>query len=76
MAIYRIKTSAWDEEGFMLSTELTKEQIESVIEPMVKKERDEFYFYTNEDYYWSLKETFPKKHIEIYEDGGIEEIIF
>jgi hypothetical protein len=76
MRIVKINTSAYSEEDFLLLTNLTDTQIKKVIKPMVKKERDEDFIYSNEDYYWSLKDAYPNDFVLMYEDDGVEELSF
>lgn len=76
MRIVKINTTAYSEEDFMLLTNLSDAQIKKVIAPMVKKERKGDVFYTNEDYYWTLKEVFPKANIDLYTEDSIEELTF
>jgi len=80
ISLFTIKTSAWNEENFNLVTDLTSEQIEAVIEPMVTEERlsyesgSEDIFYSNEDYYWALVEEYPNNLVQMYSEP--EEITF
>ena len=76
MKIVKINTSAFEEEDFYLLTNLTNNQIKKIINQMVKKERDEDFIYSNDDYYWSLKKAYPDKSIFKYENDGIEELTF
>jgi len=39
MNIFKINTNVWEDEDFFLQTDLSKEQIEKVITPIVLKER-------------------------------------
>jgi tRNA nucleotidyltransferase (CCA-adding enzyme) len=74
MQVYRINTSAWDEENFYVLTTINKSEIKSVIGPMVKKERDEDFIYDNDDYVYELKKAFPREDIRMYTE--IETITF
>lgn len=76
MRIVKINTTAFSEEDFLLMTDLTDAQIQEVIAPMVKKERKGKEFYTNEDYFWALKEAFPQSTIDMYQESGIDMISF
>ena len=49
MRAFEIKTTAWDEENFMIATDLTERQILDVLVPFVERKRDLNEDYTNED---------------------------
>lgn len=66
MQVYRINTSAWNEEDFHLLTTLTEEQVKSVIAPMVHSERVNDFLYDNEDYIAELKKQFPNEQVDVY----------
>jgi len=71
MNIFRINTTAFEEEDFFLLTDLSEEQIEKVITPIVLKERqsgDEEDFYDNDDLTNALIEAYPDAVIEQYGD--------
>lgn len=76
MNIVRINTSAYDEEDFYLLTNLTNAQIKKVIRPMVIEERKSDEVFSNEDYFWALKEVHPDQLIELYTDDSIELLTF
>ena len=67
MNIYRISTSAWDEEDFYLMTSLTEEKIKKVIQPMVEYERANDILYDNEDYLNALHDKYPRSVIEFHQ---------
>jgi hypothetical protein len=75
MNIFRIKTSAWEEESFILATQLTEKQIRSVIQPMVDEERDGDFVFSNDDYVQVLRDAYPKSVI-LTDNGDTEEIVF
>jgi uncharacterized protein YqeY len=65
--LVRIKTTFWDEEDFLLITELTDEEIQDIITPIVQAERDNIEeFYDNETLYLALKENYPRNLIMQY----------
>ena len=66
MQVYRINTSAWEEEDFYLLTTLTEEQIQSVITPMVHSERVNDIFYDNDEYITELQKRFPNDEVSMY----------
>jgi len=75
MNIFKIKTSAWEEESFILATQLSEKQIRSVIQPMVDEERDGDFVFSNDDYVQVLRDAYPKSVI-LTDNGDTEEIIF
>jgi hypothetical protein len=64
--LVRIKTTFWDEEDFLLITELTDEEIQDIITPIVQAERDSEEYYDNESLYFALKENYPRNLIMQY----------
>lgn len=75
MNIFRIKTSAWDEESFILATQLSEKQVRSVIQPMVDEERESDFVFSNDDYVQALREAYPKSVI-LTDNGDTDEINF
>jgi len=76
--IVEINTTAFEEENFVLLTDLTDEQIEEVIRPIVEKERNETdeeeFYYDNEELFWAIKETYPNNIIQYYSDNNFDVI--
>ena len=78
--VVEINTTAFEEENFVLVTDLTDEQIEEVIRPIVEKERnstledDEDSFYDNEQLFWAVKETYPNNIIQYYSGNNFDVI--
>lgn len=68
MNLFRIQTSAWTEEDFFLVTNLTEEQIESVISPLVEAERESDDLVTNEKYCEALQNAYPTRLVMMYQD--------
>jgi hypothetical protein len=66
MNIFRIKTTAWEEEDLVLLTTLTEEQVTDVISPIVEAERDGTSTYDNDDLIEALEDTYPLATIEQY----------
>jgi tryptophan synthase alpha subunit len=65
MNIFRINTTAYKEEDFFLMTELSKEQIEGVITPIVLIERnnaEEVYY--NDDLVRAIELAYPNATVE------------
>ena len=75
LRIVQVNTTAWEEEDMLLITNLTDEQIESVVNPIVEREResetDEFN-YTNEDLVNALRNQFPSKIVLNYNTTDID----
>lgn len=66
MNIFRIKTTAWKEEDFILLTTLTEEQVSDVISPIVEKEREGDGEYDNDSLVKALEDAYPLAIIEQY----------
>ena len=58
--VFEIQTSGWKEENFYLTTNLTKEQIKKIIEPMVDYEKENDFVHSNADYVEALQVKHPK----------------
>ena len=67
MNIFRINTSAWQEEDFYLMTSLTEAKIKKVIEPMVQYERENETMHDNEEYLIALQEKYPRSVVEMHQ---------
>jgi hypothetical protein len=68
MRVVRINTTAYEEEDFFLMTDLTDEQIEEVIAPIVELERNDESYYTNEELTDALIDKYPNNTIVMYAD--------
>jgi hypothetical protein len=71
MDLFRINTTAFEDEDFFLQTDLSKEQIEKIITPIVLLERlrscdEEDDFYHNDDLINALIEAYPDAIVEQY----------
>jgi hypothetical protein len=67
MNIFRINTSAWQEEDFYIMTSLNEAKIRKVIEPMVQYERENETMHDNEEYLIALQEKYPRSVIEMHQ---------
>jgi hypothetical protein len=67
MNIFRINTSAWQEEDFYLMTSLNEAKIRKVIDPMVEYERENETMYDNEEYLIALREKYPRSVVEMHQ---------
>jgi hypothetical protein len=66
MNSFEINTTAWNEENFIIATDLTEDQIVSVLSPFVERKRDLDEDYTNEDLVDELE--------YVYQDNTIIEV--
>lgn len=66
MELFKIKTTAWSDEDFMLVTTLTEQDIVEVIMPLVNAERDGYEEYTNDSLVDALKKRYPSATIDLY----------
>jgi hypothetical protein len=69
MKAIEINTTAWEEENFVLFTDLTEGQIVSVITPIVMAEREHGKEYTNDDLIDALIEAYPSSKVYVYQDS-------
>ena len=67
MNVFRISTSAWDEEDFFILTTLDPEQIRKVIQPMVEYERENDILYDNEDYVLCLQQRYKRAKVTMHQ---------
>lgn len=74
MKIYKISTTAFEEEDFLVLTDLSQKQITDVISPIVEAERREGKYYDNDDLYHALTKAYPLNPIEFYYDQYIQEV--
>ena len=75
--VVEINTTAFEEENFILVTDLTDEEIQEVITPIVLAERnqienDDNVFYNNFDLVRELIEKYPNNLISFYTKDSIE----
>ena len=71
MNVFKINTTAYEEEDFYLVTSLSESKIRKVIEPIVKAERDEttdVEHYDNESLVLALKRAYPMDRIKHYSE--------
>lgn len=61
--LVEVNTTAFEEENFLLLTDLTDEQIENAILPIVRKEREEEIEYINDDLVAKLERLYPHNTI-------------
>jgi len=76
MYAYKINTTAYHEEDFLLITDLTRPEVEDVIRPIVDAERENDIEYTNEYIVHELKKTYPKNMVKAYFSEDFMELSF
>ena len=69
MKAFEINTTAFDEENFVLFTDLTEGQILDVITPIVMAEREHGKEYTNDDLIDALIEAYPSNKVYAYQNN-------
>lgn len=74
MNIIRINTTAFEEEDFLLQSDLTDEQIIEVIEPIVLLERNGVRDYNNDDLIEALVMAYPDNIINHFIYDQLDEI--
>jgi hypothetical protein len=74
MKIFRINTTAYEEEDFFLLTDLIEQDITEVIHPIVMAERDEEEEYDNETIISALRKRYPHNKIEMLDE--IEQLTY
>ncbi len=67
MYAYKINTTGYSDEDFFLITDLSGMEVEDVISPIVRAEREEGVEYTNEQLVKELKKRYPKSSVRAYE---------
>lgn len=68
MRTFEINTTAFDEENFILTTDLNEKEIVNVIAPIVMSERDGNGYYDNDELLVALKEAYPTRVIIMYQE--------
>ena len=67
--LVNINTTAFSEEDFSLITDLTDDEIEKVIEPLVLAEREGDGEYDNDELVSALELEYPKNYIQMVVDA-------
>jgi hypothetical protein len=68
MNTFEINTTAFDEENFILTTDLNEKEIVDVIAPIVMSERYGNGYYNNDELLVALKEAYPTRVIIMYQE--------
>lgn len=63
MRLFKVNTTAYEEEDFFLLTDLSEQDIKEVVHPMVMAERDGEDEYDNESILEALRKRYPKNKI-------------
>ena len=74
MKIFRINTTAYEEEDFFLLTDLIEDDITEVVNPIVMAERDGYEDYDNETIISALRKRYPHNKIEMIDE--IEQLTY
>jgi hypothetical protein len=72
--LVEINTTAFEEENIMLITDLTDEQIQEVITPIVLKERNDEVEYDNDTLCEALREKYPTNIVIDYATDSFDKI--
>ncbi len=63
MRLFKVNTTAYEEEDFFLLTDLSEQDISEVINPIVMAERDGYEEYDNDTIISALMKRYPKNNI-------------
>jgi hypothetical protein len=63
MRLFKVNTTAYEEEDFFLLTDLSEQDIAEVINPIVMAERDGYEEYDNDTIISALMKRYPKNNI-------------
>ena len=63
MKIFKVNTTAYEEEDFFLLTDLSEEDITEVVHPIVMAERDGYEEYDNDMLIQALEKRYPRNEI-------------
>jgi hypothetical protein len=66
MKPFEINTTAYDEENFVILTDLNEIQIKKVIEPIVNREREDGIYYDNDMLIDALLDAYPENKFYYY----------
>lgn len=76
LRLVEINTTAFEEENFFLITDLSDEQIEEVVAPIVEAERNQEDYYDNESLIGALLMVHPNNIVIGYNNGGVDTLTF
>lgn len=66
MKAFEINTTAYDEENFVILTDLNEIQIKKVLEPIVNREREFDEYYDNDMLIDALLDAYPENQFYAY----------
>jgi len=72
LRLVQVNTTAYEEEDMLLITNLTDEQIESVVTPIVERERAREFKYYNSDLASALRDRFPTAIVINYDVPDVD----
>lgn len=74
MKLYKVNTTAYEEEDFFLLTDLKEQDITEVVNPIVMAERDGYEEYDNATIISALQKRYPKNKITLIAE--FEQLIY
>ena len=74
MKLYKVNTTAYEEEDFLLLTDLNEDDITEVVNPIVASERDGYEDYDNDTIISALRKRYPHNKIELLDQ--IEQLTY
>ena len=76
MNLFKINTTAYEEEDFLIVTDLVEDDITEVIQPLVNAERDGYEEYDNESLFKALLERYPNNYLQFYDVNTLETLSY
>jgi hypothetical protein len=70
--LFQVNTTAFDEEDFLLLTDLTEDQVVQAIKPIVDDERENEVFYDNDTLCDAIKKEFPSAVVRMYSTSSLD----
>lgn len=76
MNLFKINTTAYEEEDFLIVTDLVEQDITEVVQPLVNAERDDEGEYDNESLFKALLERYPNNFLQFYDVNTLETLSY
>ena len=76
MNLFKINTTAYEEEDFLIVTDLVEDDITEVVQPLVNAERDGYEEYDNESLFKALLERYPNNYLQFYDVNTLETLSY
>jgi hypothetical protein len=76
MNLFKINTTAFEEEDFYVITDLQEQDITEVVQPLVNAERDGYEEYDNQSLFQALMKRYPNNYLYFYEENTIETLSY